>query len=78
MSEEIRTSGEAVNKMREHRLATAASALLAACEEAEEWLDNHGGDPETDPGLAELLGILRDVICFVNLGKAVPLDGERP
>jgi hypothetical protein len=65
-------------KARDNRMREAAGALLAACEEAEEWLDNHGGDAETDPGLAELLGNLRGIIAFVNFGKAVPLDGERP
>ena len=32
--------------------------LLDAAVEAENWLENHGGDPDTDPGLAGLLDML--------------------
>lgn len=45
------------------RLIAAAPDLLAACRGAEEWLDHHGGDPDTDPGLAELLKMLRAAIA---------------
>lgn len=45
------------------RLIAAAPNLLEACVEAEDWLDNHGGDPNTDPGLSDLLKMLQQAIA---------------
>ena len=44
-------------------LIAAAPDLHDACVEAEDWLDNHGGDPDDDPGLAIVLSILRAAIA---------------
>ena len=40
-----------------------ADQRLAACQEAYEWLDHHGGDPAEDDGLATLLALLSRAVA---------------
>lgn len=55
-------------------LIAAAPELLTGCVEAENWLDNHGGDPRRDAGLRGLLQLLRDAIqkAAMTPEKSVP------
>jgi hypothetical protein len=53
------------------RLRAAASELLSACVEAEDWLTHHGGDPDEDPGLDGLLRMLSAAIVSANRGRVV-------
>lgn len=53
--------------------ASERDRFLAVCQESFCWLDNHGGDPERDPGLAGLLKLLSDVISAAESGNDEPL-----
>ena len=53
------------------RLIAAAPDLLEACKEAEDWLEEHGGDQNCDPGLRGLLRQVRSAIDKAT-GKETP------